>query len=46
MSRYIRIFNDAALVTINDDAEGFRLTLEIYAGQQPVPGQRFGFDPL
>ena len=44
MSRYIRIFNDAALVTINGDAEGFRLTLEIYAGQQPVPWQRFGFD--
>ena len=44
MSRYIRIFNDAALVTINDDVEGFRLTLEIYVGRQPVPWQRFGFD--
>lgn len=44
MSRYIRIFNDAALVTVSEDAEGFRIILEIYAGKQPVPWQRFGFD--
>ena len=44
MCRYIRIFNDAALVTVNEDAEGVRIALEIYAGQEPVPWQRFGFD--
>jgi AraC-like DNA-binding protein len=44
LCRYIRIFNDAALVTVNEDAEGVRIALEIYAGQQPVPWQRFGFD--
>jgi AraC-like DNA-binding protein len=44
LSRYIRIFNDAALVTVTEDAEGFRIALEIYAGRQPVPWQRFGFD--
>jgi AraC-like DNA-binding protein len=44
MSRYIRIFNDAALVTVSESAEGFRIALEIDARQQPVPWQRFGFD--
>jgi len=44
MSRYIRIFNDTALVTVSEDAEEFRIALEIYAEQQPVPWQRFGFD--
>ena len=42
--RYVRIVNDAALVTVKRDSEGFRLTLQISTGQQPMPWQRFGFD--
>jgi hypothetical protein len=34
--RYASIVNDAALVTVNEDPEGFRLTLRIAAGQ-PIP---------
>jgi AraC-like DNA-binding protein len=37
------IVNDAALVTLNEVHEGFRLTLQISA-RHPVPWQRFGFD--
>jgi AraC-like DNA-binding protein len=42
--RYVRIVNDAAVMTVKQDPEGFRLTLQIAAERQPIPLQRFGFD--
>jgi AraC-like DNA-binding protein len=42
--RYVSIVNDAALVTLKEGPEGFRLILQISAGRQLVPWQRYGFD--
>lgn len=42
--RYIRVFNDAADVTVTDSPDGFRIALSIFSSQPPVPWQRFGFD--
>src|ERR1700722_13777399 len=42
--RYMSIVNDAALVTLNEEPDGVRLTMRISAGQRPVPWQRYAFD--
>jgi AraC-like DNA-binding protein len=42
--RYVRIVNDAAVITVKQDPEGFRLTLQIASDRQPIPWQRFSFD--
>ena len=42
--RYISIVNDAVLVTVNEESDGFRLTLRISPGQRQVPWQRYGYD--
>jgi AraC-like DNA-binding protein len=44
IARYIGIVNDAAFVAVGEHPDGVRLTLQISAGHQPVPWQRFGFD--
>lgn len=44
ISRYVGIVNDAAFVTIDEDPEGFRLSLRISANKRPVPWQRYAFD--
>ena len=44
IARYIGIVSDAALITIKELPEGFRVTLQISGDRHPVPWQRFGFD--
>ena len=42
--RYVRVLSDAAAFTVTEDRDGYRLTLELFGGSEPVPSQRFEFD--
>jgi AraC-like DNA-binding protein len=44
LSRYVGVVSDAASVVVREDAEGYRMILELFGGDQPVPRQRFEFD--
>lgn len=44
VGRYVGIISDAATLTTTEDHEGYRMTLELFGGGQPVPRQRFEFD--
>ncbi len=44
--RYVAILSDAANLAVTEDHEGYRMTLELFGGSQPVPRQRFEFDLL
>src|SRR3984893_14023303 len=44
IARFVSIVSDAAFITVKEAPEGFRVTLKISAGQQPVPWQQFAFD--
>jgi AraC-like DNA-binding protein len=42
--RYVGILSDAASLTVTEDHEGYRMSLELFGGGPPVPRQRVEFD--
>jgi AraC-like DNA-binding protein len=46
LARYVRIVNDVANVSLSEESEGYRCTLELLGHNVPVPWQRFAYDIL
>ncbi len=44
LGRFVAVVSDAASIAITESGEGFRMTLDLSGGGQPVPRQRFEFD--